>query len=162
MGDKKKFELPDLIAPELSKPFIVGVHKPQGLHDNLKLVPIFSFTDANLNGTSLCYNNPELKVEHYHKLFERLKNIGRKTYNELNKEGKYWRFHDVDFEEKNVSLSKEDFKKAISRNPDKVSDEGIPTCYQFDVAQEMRAMGYLGHFGIFYLVWFDKNHEVYS
>jgi hypothetical protein len=43
-----------------------------------------------------------------------------------------------------------------------LSDEELPTLYQFDLhySQKARAGGFLFK-GVFYLVWFDSNHIIY-
>lgn len=149
-------------APQKFKHFSLGHDKPPGLYENNAHTIVFSFKYLNLNESALCYNNPKLASEDYHKLFERLKSIGDKTYHEMKHGGSYYRFHDVRFEDKNVTWTLNDFKKAIALNPDKVSDDSLPTCYQFDAFEEARVLGFLGYAGVFYPVWLDRNHKTYE
>jgi hypothetical protein len=78
----------------------------------------------------------------------------------LNRKPNY-RFHTIDFDAPNVAISKRDFKKTITFKEELLSDDELPTLYQFDLNfQEARAVGFLFK-GVFYLVWFDRFHTVY-
>ncbi|WP_346239383.1 hypothetical protein ABDK00_006690 [Niabella insulamsoli] len=73
-----------------------------------------------------------------------------------------YRFHPVDFDEHNLSITRKEYKEALSYKPDEIADNELPTLYQFDLhyRQKARAFGFL-YKGIFYLVWFDKDHLIY-
>lgn len=142
--------------------FSIGVDKPSGFYDNRTFKPTFSFLYIKMEYSSLCFNNPDLKIDHFHKFLSRLQVLEGKTYQELRDGGKQYRFHDVKFESEKVSVSFINYKNAVCKNPDKVIDDQVPSCYQLDIAHKIRVMGYLGYNGIFYLVWCDADHEIYS
>jgi hypothetical protein len=147
----------------LGNKYIFGRDKPVNLYPNKKLLPVFSFLSINLNASPLCFNNPDLSTEDYHKMFERLKTLASVSYEELDKGGKAYRFHSIDFYDKDVALSQEDYINCILDNPDpkKIDYDKIPECYQLEVFEEARITGYLGNSGVFHLLWFDRHHTIY-
>ena len=149
-------------APEKPTHYIVGLNKPPGLYDNLKHKLLFSFKSINLNTSILCFNNPHLTPKDYHSFLLKIKELEEITYQAFKDGTKYYRFHTVDFNNGSVSWTLNDFKKAISINYAVLEDDNVPTCYQFDVFEEARALGYLGYNGIFHLVWFDRTHSTYK
>jgi hypothetical protein len=158
--NKKKLEDLKITAPNIAQ-FNIGVDRPAGYYDNRKHSPVFSFHSLNLSQSNLCFDNPELKCEDYHGLFGKLKQITSKTYEELKQQNHFFKFHEVDFDDQDLGVSLLDFKKAITNRPDTLKDEDVPTCWQFEAYQEARIFGYLGNFGVFFMVWFDRDHIVY-
>lgn len=126
-----------------------------------ELKPVFAFDYLSLNGSELCFNSSDLAEKDFIGLLEGLKRNSAITYNEL-RTNRYYRFHPIDFEKDNVSISKTDFKKTLTFKEDLLSDDELPTLYQFDLHynQKARACGFLFK-GVFYLVWFDNNHKIY-
>jgi hypothetical protein len=135
--------------------------KPVGFYDNKKLTPVFSFDNISLKQSSLCYDHGKVPSSAYHRLFERLKILSSVTYDEMHSKGAYYRFHPVDLESEDVSVTKVQFKNAISLTPKDLPDTQVPTLFQFDVFHKIRAFGYLGYGGVFHLVWLDLDHTVY-
>lgn len=130
-------------------------------HKIREMKPIFAFDYLSFNSTNLCYDNDALKVEDYLGLLKALKTNSEKTYGELIKTPIY-RFHKIDFDKDKISITRKHFKKALSHKPDEILDDDLPTLYQFDLHyhQKARACGFL-YKGIFYLVWFDREHSIY-
>lgn len=130
-------------------------------HDIREVKPIFAFDYLSLGSSELCYDCPKLSIVDYVGLLTGLKTNSKLTYNEL-KTNPYYRFHKIDFDNHNVSIKRKDFKQVLSFKPDEILDEELPTLYQFDLhyKQKARACGFL-YKGIFYLVWFDKDHIIY-
>lgn len=126
-----------------------------------EMKPVFAFDYLSLNFSDLCYNCNALKIEDYLGFLTALKTNSQFTYNEL-RTVKYYRFHPINFDTNNISINRKDFKKALSYRPDEIQDEELPTLYQFDLHyhQKARACGFL-YKGIFYLIWFDRNHIIY-
>lgn len=133
--------------------------KGLSFYDIREMKPIFAFDYLSLNSSD--FNCDSLKVDDYLGFIIALKINSQFTYNEL-RNNKSYRFHPINFDKDNISISRKDFKKALSHKPDEISDDELPTLYQFDLhyRQKARACGFL-YKGIFYLVWFDKNHIIY-
>jgi hypothetical protein len=125
------------------------------------LKPVFAFDYLSLNETKLCFNSSDLTTKDFIGFLEGLKKNSSLTYNELST-NKYYRFHKINFDKDNVSISRSDFKKTLTNKEELLSDDELPTLYQFDLHynQKSRACGFLFK-GVFYLVWFDNNHIVY-
>ncbi len=126
------------------------------------LKPVFAFDYLSLNNSDLCFNSPQLLKEDYVGFLDGLKRNSPKTYHELST-NKFYRFHSINFEIDNISISKGDYKKVLTHRESELSDDELPTLYQFDLHynQKARACGFL-FCGVFYLVWFDKNHIIYK
>lgn len=130
-------------------------------YDIREIKPVFAFDYLSLGSTELCFDCPKLSTIDYVGLLAGLKTNSQFTYNEL-KNNPYYRFHKINFDTDNVSIKKKDFKQILSFKPEEISDDELPTLYQFDLhyKQKARACGFL-YKGIFYLVWFDKDHIIY-
>ncbi|MFZ4863969.1 hypothetical protein ACL9RF_17490 [Sphingobacterium sp. Mn56C] len=135
--------------------------KGVSFYDIREMKPVFAFDYLSLNSSDLCYDCSTLTLEDYLGLLTALKTNSQFTYNDL-RVNKYYRFHPINFDEDNISIKRKDFKKALSFKPDEIPDDELPTLYQFDLHyhQKARACGFL-YKGIFYLVWFDRNHIIY-
>ena len=135
--------------------------KGLSFYDIREMKPVFAFDYLSLNSSDLCYNCNSLKREDYLGFITALKTNSQITYNEL-RSNKFYRFHPINFDEDNISINRKDLKKALSNKPDEILDDELPTLYQFDLHyhQKARACGFL-YKGIFYLVWFDRNHIIY-
>lgn len=121
--------------------------------------PIFAFDYLSFSKTKLCFNSKLIdKKKDYLKLLESLKKISCKTYNELSIDRSF-HFHDVDFHD--TKFSEKDFVKCLVVDVSKIDETNIPTVYQFKVFEEARIFGFF-YKGVFYPVWFDRNHEVYK
>ncbi len=162
---RKSFNIADptiqlgLIIKEQSK-YKLG-EKGYSFFDIKHLKPIFAFDYLSLSGSSLCYNSSKLDAKDYIGFLEGLKKISSISYNELKLNPAY-RFHSIDFNDKRVSISLKEFKNVLTFKDELMKDEEMPTLYQFDLqyVQEARACGFLCK-GVFYLVWYDRNHTTY-
>lgn len=166
-GGKKgdKFQIPDPKArlDEIKKhksKYSFG-EKDFAFHDIRDLKPVFAFDYLSLNETDLCFNSSDLTKGDLIGLLDGLKRNSSITYHELST-NKYYRFHPIDFERDKISIRKKDFKRALTSKEDALSDDELPTLYQFDLHynQKARACGFLFK-GVFYLVGFDNNHVIY-
>jgi hypothetical protein len=164
-GDKKKFDIPDpqlqidTVVKHISK-YKIG-EKGFSFHAIKELKPVFAFDYLSLNCTDLCFNSKSLEIKDYVGLFEGLKKISNITYEKM-KVNPAFRFHQIDFDAKNVSLSRSKFKQILSPKEDLLSDGELPTLYQFDLqyVQKARVAGFL-YKGVFYLVFYDRDHLIY-
>lgn len=138
----------------------IGV-KGLSFYDIREMKPIFAFDYLSLNQSELCYDCNKLSADDYLGFLTALKINSQFTYNHLRTTPNF-RFHPIDFDKDNLSIKRKDFKKVLTYKPDELTDEELPTLYQFDLhyKQKSRACGFL-YKGIFYLVWFDKNHIIY-
>ncbi|MFA8299149.1 MAG: hypothetical protein ACEPOV_03210 [Hyphomicrobiales bacterium] len=125
------------------------------------LRPIFAFDYLSLSKTNVCFNSKVInQKKDYLKLLEGLKKISSKTFDDLTRDKNY-HFHSVDFSNVKVKVSENDFLKCLVSDSRKIDDSIKPTVYQFKIFEEARILGFL-YRGIFYLVWFDRQHEVYK
>lgn len=133
-------------------------------YDIRELKPVFAFDYLSLSNSVLCYDCAKLTSDDYLGFLTALKTNSQFTYNELRTNPSF-RFHPIDFDKDKdkISIKRKDFKKVLTHKPEELSDEELPTLYQFDLhyKQKSRACGFL-YKGIFYLVWFDKDHLIYS
>lgn len=162
---KKTFQIADpsiqleLILKQQSK-YKLG-EKGYSFFDIKHLKPTFAFDYLSLSGSALCYNSSNLESKDYIGLLGGLKKISSISYNDL-KVNPVYRFHSIDFNDSRVSISLKDFKKILTFKDELLKDEEMPTLYQFDLqfVQKARACGFLCK-GVFYLVWYDRNHTIY-
>ncbi|WP_010519061.1 hypothetical protein [Croceivirga radicis] len=162
---KKEFKIPDPKANLASAVNSLSKYKvgEQGLNffDIKKLKPVFAFDYLSLNETNLCFNQKELKFEDLLGFFEGLKKISSFTYEQMSLQ-KQLRFHKIDLNDNKVSISCKDFLAILAPSGRGMTEEELPTLYQFDLQYkiEARAVGFLFK-GIFYVVWYDRNHIIY-
>lgn len=124
--------------------------------------PIFAFDYLSLKGGDLCFDSNTLVTKDFIGLLEGLKKISEVTYKDLH-DTKAYRFHKIDFDDKSVTISKDDFKSALTNKKELLNDDELPILYQFDLqyVQKARVAGFLFK-GIFYLIWYDRNHIIYK
>lgn len=72
------------------------------------------------------------------------------------------RFHSIDLWDDKVNLNPKDFLKILAPSGRGITEDELPTLYQFDLQYriEARAVGFLFK-GIFHIVWYDRNHIIY-
>lgn len=136
--------------------------KGYNFYDIKHLKPTFAFDYLSLNNSELCFNSPQLNVKDFVGLLDGLKKISSITYDTLKRVPNY-RFHPVDFDKDKISITRKDFKAMLTFKEELLSDDELPTLYQFDFqyVQEARVFGFL-YKGIFYMVWYDRNHMIYN
>ncbi len=162
-GNKFQIADPKLQLDEIKKiksKYNLG-EKGLSFYEIRELKPVFAFDYLSLEGSQLCFNSSSLAVDDFIGFLDGLKRNSSITYNEL-RTNKCYRFHPINFEEHKVSIKKSDFKKVLTFKEELLSDEELPTLYQFDLHynQKARTCGFLFK-GVFYLVWFDKDHTIY-
>jgi hypothetical protein len=135
----------------------IGYH----FHHIKKMQPIFAFDYISLNQGDKCFNCTAYTVSDYIGLLEGLKKVSQFTYEKLH-DTKSFRFHKVKFDEKNVALTRKEFKQILTQKEDSLEDEELPNVWQFDLQYiaKARVAGFL-YKGVFYLVWYDRNHLIY-
>lgn len=154
MGRFKEFDglqIPDRVQ---DKKFTLG-EKTDDFQRVKHLNPVFAFDFISLNRGDFCFDGKLLGRDDYVKLMKSLKSISSYTYEMLDKEYRF-HFHEIDRED--VTISKSDFYKCISKNCK--GEENIDA-YQFKVYEEARIIGFL-YMGVFYLVMFDRGHNAYK
>lgn len=136
--------------------------KGYDFYDIKHLKPTFAFDYLSLNTSDLCFNSPQLSIKDFIGLLDGLKKISSVTYDVM-KRVPVFRFHSVDFDNDNISITRKDFKAMITFKGELLEDDELPTLYQFDLQyiQKARVFGFL-YKGIFYLVWYDRNHIIYK
>lgn len=148
------------ILNEQSKKYKIG-EKGYSFYDIKSLKPVFAFDYLALDSSDLCFNSPKLESKDYVGFLDGLKKVSSISYNDLKVVPAY-RFHAIDFEKDNLSITRKNFKKILTYKEELLTDEEMPTLYQFDLqyVQKARACGFL-YKGIFYLVWYDRHHSIY-
>ncbi len=163
--NKKRFEIPDPKkqlekAINLLSKYKVG---EQGISFNSvkNLKPIFAFDYLSLDRKELSFNVKTNSREDLLGFLEGLKKISSFTYEKM-RLTKALRFHSIDLSDKKVNLTPSDFLKVLAPSYRGMTEEELPTLYQFDLQYkiEARAVGFL-YKGVFYLVWYDRNHIIY-
>lgn len=160
MGQKGKFNIPDPGSVVTVSKYKLG-DPGYNFNQIRAFVPRFAFDYLSMSGEALCFNSDSLSKEDYIGLLEGLKMVSSKTYSELKTVPTY-RFHTINFDDPRVSLSRKDFKRILVPRDDLMRDEEMPQLYQLDFAYKGKARicGFL-YLGVFYLVWYDKDHTLY-
>lgn len=122
-----------------------------------ELKPFFAFDYLSLNKSFFCFNSNLISLNDYKRFFDRLKTLSDLTWQQMSVD-KSFHFHDVDFSE--ITSSESDFVKCLSKKNTQ-SEDIMPTVYQFKIFEEARIYGFF-YKGVFYLVWFDRNHNNYK
>lgn len=164
-GKNKGYEIPDpkkrleSAINSLSK-YKIG---EQGIsfHSVKSLKPIFAFDYLSLDGSDLCFNTKSNNREDLLGFLEGLKKISSFTYEKMRLD-KALRFHPIDLWDKKVNLNPDDFLKVLAPSYRGMTENELPTLYQFDLQYkiEARAVGFL-YKDVFYIVWYDRNHIIY-
>lgn len=148
-------------SPPDRKRFSLG-DKPANLNENRHHCPVFSFQYVSMNKTKKCFNNSSIRTKDYHAFLERLKKISLVSYEKMDQGGISFRFHPVNFDDSGVTITENDFKKALTPTPHILDEGNTPTLYQFSIGGKQRVFGFLGYYGTFHLVWYDYDHSVYA
>lgn len=158
----KKFKIPsplkELAKLDNSKKYSFG-ETANRLHEIKQYRPVFAFDFISLNGSDFCFNSNLLNGQKdFHRLFQGLKNISNKSYDELSTNYAY-HFHEVDFSD--ISIPQSTFIKCLVPDMSKVDCDHCPTVYQFKLFEEARVFGFISKM-VFYLVLIDRNHKAYA
>ena len=133
-------------------------------HAIKNLKPNFAFDYISLNRKELCFNHKNISRKDLLGFIEGLKKISGHTYEEL-KETKSFRFHKIDFDDKQhkIALRKSDFLKVLAPSRRALTESELPTLYQIDIqyVSEARIIGFLFK-GVFYIIWYDRFHKNYG
>jgi hypothetical protein len=120
----------------------------------------FSFRYISLDKTKYCFNNKKAKTSDYTDLFKGLQQISGKNYKEIDQGRNTWRFHPIDIDKPGLNFPKEKLLKILKKQA--LGEIRIPTMFQFSVGGGKRVVGFIGDKGIFYFVFFDFEHNIYS
>ena len=109
----------------------------------------------------MCFNVKSNDREDLLGFLEGLKKVSTFTYERM-RLTKALRFHSINLLDKKVSLNPSDFLKVLAPSYRGMTEDELPTLYQFDLQYkiEARAVGFL-YKGVFYVVWYDRNHIIY-
>ena len=119
--------------------------------------PVFAFDYLSLNSSNLCFNSKLLNgVKEYQRIFESLKTLSSKNYDELSK-NRTFHFHEVDFDD--TTISESEFVKCLTPNSAKTKSDNIPTVYQFKIFDKARIFGFI-YKSVFYLVFLIETTKV--
>jgi hypothetical protein len=159
---KPKFEIPNPLAElnklDLSKKFTFG-EAANRLNEVKQHKPVFAFDYISLNNSDYCFNSHRINAgKDYQRIFQCFKSISNKSYDELSTNYTY-HFHEVDFSD--TSISQSTFLKCLVPDISKINIDNSPTVYQFKTFEEARILGFI-HKSVFYLVFFDRNHQTYK
>lgn len=162
---KGKFEIPDQkenlakAVENLSK-YQIG-EKGVNFFDVKRLKPIFAFDYLSFRGSNLCFDEDAKGKEDFVGFLKGLQKISGFTYEQMRKNPAL-RFHPIDFQDKRVTLKPKHFLEVLAPSGRGLTEEELPTLYQFDLQYmiEARAVGFLFK-GVFYIVWYDRNHVIY-
>lgn len=132
------------------------------LEEHYHFKPVFGLDYISLNKTAFCFNNPEIPARDFIELLVRCNKISSLTYSELHDTsfGNGYHFHEVDKPRlaRNGLIDK--FRERIPERK-----KALPPVYQFalytDKETAPRVLGYIGKWGVFYLLWFDYGHLLY-
>jgi len=121
--------------------------------------PIFAFDYVSLSGGNFCFDSKRIAPnKDYRRLIDGLKRISNKTYDELSTDPTF-HFHEVNLDKTNISRS--EFIKCLVPDINRIDKDNCPTIYQFDVFGKARIFGFVYNF-VFYLVFFDRDHQGYK
>lgn len=162
---KKGFKIPDPkqqlsnVVQAISK-YQIG-EKGVSFYDIKKQRPVFAFDYLSLNKSDLCFNEKSLKQDDLLGFLEGLKKISSFTYEEM-RSNRTLRFHSIDLWDDKVNLNPKDFLNILAPSGRGMTENELPTLYQFDLQYriEARAVGFLFK-GIFHIIWYDRKHTIY-
>jgi len=90
------------------------------------------------------------EIKDFHKMFERLKSMSQKTWQEIRDSGIY-HFHDVEWHK----TTEPNGFKCLSN----IFKE-IPPAWQFELFGECRVFGFFNSINVFEIIWIDRDHAV--
>lgn len=139
------------------------------LREQEKWFPTFAVNYVSLNQSGLCFDNPSLSVEKFISLLTKCKELNDLTYQQLiDSSRKLHRFHIVEPHKlKKVGLWRP-LCDLWRITPGSRTEDELPEIYQFglytkaETEQAPRVLGFVGRWGVFYLLWFDVDHLVYT
>lgn len=132
------------------------------LEEHYHFKPVFGLDYISLDKSPFCFNNPQIPAMDFVELLRRCHKISHLTYSELhdNSAGNGYHFHEVDKPRLAQHGLIDKFRERIPERK-----KGLPPVYQFalytDKDNAPRVLGYVGKWGIFYLLWFDWGHLLY-
>jgi hypothetical protein len=158
-----KFDDIEVPAPK----YIVGTKEPS-LSQIAKYTFAFAYDYISLNKTRLCFDNDKIPARDYHELYYLKQEISGVKVSDIQGEKRdFYRFHSIDYAEKRKWLFTALAKTLNVKVTNAYERDQLPTLYQIEVytdnvTQEApRIVGFFGNYGIFHLVWFDYEHQIY-
>ncbi|WP_460617324.1 hypothetical protein [Hymenobacter ruber] len=134
------------------------------LSDHHHFKPVFGLDYISFSQSGFCFNNPSVPALDFIELLRCCQTISQFTYGELRdvSVGNAYHFHEVDRWRLVQHGLIEKFQAKLSGRT-----KGLPPVYQFALYTDSsrgsapRVLGYVGKWGIFYLLWFDWLHALY-
>lgn len=132
------------------------------LHEVYNMNTRFAFDYICMDGTSdFAFNHRNLSLKDLNGFIDGLKKISKETYKTL-KETPAFRFHPINFDDKRVTIKRDDLRNLLTTRASQLPDDQLPTLYQVDIqyTQAARICGFL-YGGLFYILWYDRFHKIY-
>lgn len=132
------------------------------LAEHYHFKPLFGLDYISLDQSPFCFNNPAIPARDFVELLKRCSSISKLKYSELHNVeiGNGYHFHEVDKAHLDAHGLRANFQKKMTGRT-----KALPPVYQFalytDKETAPRVLGYIGKWGIFYLLWFDYGHLLY-
>jgi hypothetical protein len=132
------------------------------LETHFHFSPVFGFDYLSLDKSNFCFNNPAIPARDFVELLRRFQKISLLTYSEIQDKtvGNGYHFHEVEKWRLNSHGLADEFQKKLEGRT-----RALPPVYQFalytDKNTAPRILGYIGKWGIFYLLWLDHGHLLY-
>ena len=147
-GKKKKTKLPTLDIS--SRAQLPSLSELDSQVSYLESRPVFSFQFYDRRHKKFSAKSVS-NCGDFYLLFTHLKKFGNMTWRQIEQSGDY-HAHEVTWKD---TKQKSGFPERLGETPNQFPP------YQFKVFEEFRIFGF--HQGnVFQIVWFDRNHEVYS
>lgn len=162
MGYLDRFDLGDLEG--LAEDGIKGDKRIPYLKEQSHFEPVFGFDYISLNQGKFCFDNPKIPASDFIELLAKCKEISSLSYDNLTNAADRFehRFHPVD--RRKLEACGLSARSKITING---VEKDIPEIYQFGLYTDKKAgsaprvIGFIGKWGIFYLLWFDWEHLIY-
>ncbi len=128
----------------------------------LNITPTFAYDYISLNQTDFCFNNVNMICGDFISYFFAAKRISSKKISDLFN-GSEKHFHIIDLMDKNFLVPMIRNQLGVMRM---ANIDQFPVVAQFEVETDTdrsspRAIFLLGKYGVFHILFFDKNHAVY-
>jgi hypothetical protein len=136
-----------------------------GLDEQSHLTPAFGLDYISLEQGRFCFDNPNIPKVDFIELLKCCNRMSALSYSDIGDKsvGNAYHFHEVDKRKLRARGLLDKFQHKLDGRT-----RGLPPVYQFALYTDSgrgtapRVLGYIGKWGIFFLLWFDWGHEIYS
>lgn len=134
------------------------------LDEHYHFKPVFGLDYLSLDSSPFCFNNPSIPAYGLIEVLKCCQRMSLLTYQELEDTsiGNAYHFHEVDQKKLEAHGLIDKFQEKL---PDR--KKRLPPVYQVAIYTDggkgdaPRMVGYIGKWGIFYLLWLDWGHQLY-